>query len=264
MSETRDCVVHILASGSSGNSVFIRSGDVRLLVDAGISRKRILQGLRDVGEDPADLSALLLTHEHIDHIKGISVLHKHLPDLQIFATPGTAAGYHKRQKERLAYHRIEAGRLLKIGHLEIWPFAIRHDANEPVGYRIDTGDGAIGFATDLGEPTDRVVENLKDCRGLILESNYDLEMLRNGPYPLQLKKRVASSLGHLSNRQACHLLKRIATPNLRVVALAHMSEKNNSPLLAHQSALSAFGAIAQENRPRVVVARRGTPVSFEV
>lgn len=225
--------IHILASGSSGNAVFIEMGGQKILIDAGISTRRIEQGLGAVGVQVSQLDAVLLTHEHIDHIKGLDVLIRryHLP---VYAR---AATWEKIPcRERLPYECCyELGSCLNIGSMKIEPFAISHDAVDPVGFTVLQGQRKWVLATDLGEVTPVVEDALAYADTVILEANHDPEMLRNGPYPHYLKKRISGSQGHLSNQEAGQVLARSSHSGIRRVFLAHMSQQNNHPTLAMQT-----------------------------
>ena len=227
--------IRVLASGSSGNALFLRAGETRILVDAGIPAARIERGLAELGESADALDAVLLTHEHADHVRGLSGLLAPRPELPVLATRGTrralesARGADGRGPVPAWGGALEAARGLSLGQLRLRPFPLPHDAAEPVGFRIEAGDRVIGLATDLGTSTPVVERSLAGCSVLVLEANHDLDMLARGPYPPFLKRRVASRQGHLSNAQAASLLSRLAGPALRHVVLAHLSRTNNAP-----------------------------------
>lgn len=225
-----------IASGSSGNCTFAGSERTLILVDAGISAKRITAGLNGMDYDPSELSAILLTHEHADHISGLGVLSRryHIP---IYATPGTceyilngnAKGLGKIDPE--LFHMITPDRSFSVGDLEIRPFRTSHDAAQPCGYRIRSGEKQVAVATDLGTYDDYTEQNLKDLDGLLLEANHDVNMLEVGPYPYPLKRRILSDSGHLSNANAGFLLSDVLSDNMKFVLLGHLSEQNNYPAL---------------------------------
>ena len=255
--------VRMLASGSSGNAIFVRIGSVKLLVDVGISRRRITNALREIGQDLDTIDAVILTHEHVDHVNALRKIRQKCPEIPIYSTTGTARGCWRRKRWRYRHHTIEAGVPFEIGGVEITPFAISHDALEPVGFRIETERFAVGIATDLGCSSDEVERALRDCHVLIVEANHDVEMLWNGPYPRHLKHRVVSNRGHLSNEQARELLDRVAGPRLQQVILGHMSEKNNTAAKVMQAVGTSFIHAPEVD---VVVAERKTPsplMSFE-
>lgn len=213
-----------LASGSSGNATFLRFGNTRLLLDAGISYSRIQEGMESMGESIDELAAVVITHEHTDHIKGLEQLRKHHENLAIYATAGTARDFSAETVEI-----VKAGRKFSFGDLEIHPFRTSHDAREPVGFRFEIPGFALAVATDLGQVTRDVLAALKGCNVLMVEANYDRRMLQWSPYPAFLKRRISGRGGHLSNDQCGELIRRVLHPGLESVILVHLSEKNNSP-----------------------------------
>lgn len=253
--------VCLLASGSKGNSLFIKSGESRILVDAGLSGRELESRLTRIGEDPAKLDAILVTHEHRDHVTAVGPLARryHLP---VYVHPQThAAMPNPGRLDQL--NEFETSSRFCLRDLEIEPFSITHDAAAPVGFLIDTPDGRIGVATDLGIATRLVAEQLKRCRVLVVESNHDEEMLRDGPYPWHLKQRIRGNHGHLSNTAASELLEDLLWDGMEAVFLAHLSETNNDPQLAHYAANSVLG---QQNLcgPQLIVGSQGREsVCFE-
>lgn len=230
--------VQILASGSSGNSTFIRLGETRLLIDVGLSMKRLRQSLEASGESVDDLSAVLLTHEHSDHVSGLNGLLKKRPDLPVLATRGTLR---KLELSAADTRRIRAGKIKRWADIDVVPFTVSHDAAEPVGLRLEWGEFAIGIATDLGCWSEEVAEALHGCPFIVVEANHDPDMLRRGPYPQFLKRRVCGQRGHLDNGQTRALLDRVADPCIKTVVLAHLSETNNTAALATDAAADVFG-----------------------
>jgi phosphoribosyl 1,2-cyclic phosphodiesterase len=224
--------IRILGSGSSGNCAFVRIGRTRLLIDAGISCRRITRALAEIDETIADLDAILVTHEHSDHVKGLKTLLSKYPDTRVFATRGTMIGSERYIESFETWSTIRAESPFEVGEVRAHPFKLSHDANEPTGFRLDADGFSMAFATDLGVWNNTILEHLTDCRVLILEANHDLHMLRTGPYPPYLQKRVASSRGHLSNEQARALLSRIPQPRPERIILAHLSQKNNTSEMA--------------------------------
>lgn len=229
--------VQTLASGSSGNATFVQLGETRFLVDAGISLTRIEKALTGLGESIDQLSAVLLTHEHGDHVAGLDRLLKKRPDLPVLATAGTLQALKLR---RIDARRLKPGKPHHWANLDIVPFQVSHDAEEPVGLRIEAGAFAMGFCTDLGFWTDEVVDAIRGCPFLLVEANHDPDMLRRGPYPRFLKRRVSGRRGHLANAQAQQLFERVADPCIETVVLAHLSETNNTTDLAHAAAHNVF------------------------
>ncbi len=237
--------MHVLASGSSGNATFVSIGDTRLLVDAGISLKAMLSRLSHIGEEAAGLDAVILTHEHGDHVRGLPALRKLLPELPVLATRGTARGLGRSASEVVRRPYLSAGTPTAFGVVKLTPIEVAHDAAEPIGLRLDCGDLSVGIATDLGVATLHVQQMLSGCRALVVEANHDEEMLRRGPYPGFLKRRIASTLGHLSNDQTARLLQAVAGPKLEYVVLAHLSRTNNTPQTALAAAAAGMGVAVE-------------------
>ncbi len=230
----------VLASGSSGNSIYVETKGRRILVDAGISNRAIGQRLSDISINKNQIDSLLITHEHGDHVKGVDVLARHNPHINIYANQATwEAGYkhfyrvpQEQRKTFITQSKFDLGELL------VTPFAISHDAADPVGYVIDDGIHKLVIATDLGVITEGVYQHFLDADAIILESNHDRAMLVNGPYPAFLKNRISSKIGHLSNDIAAKLLKKIICRKTQVIVLAHLSEKNNTPGVAFDTCFS--------------------------
>jgi len=226
--------VCLLASGSKGNSVFVEAGASRVLVDAGLSARELLLRLAAIGVEGQGLDAILISHEHTDHIRGAGALARKLKIPLLASHPTCRAGCTSIGKTEVI--EFESGCPFTFNDIRIDPFPITHDASDPVGFMIECGEGKIGIATDLGIATRLVAEKLKGCRALVLESNHDEEMLANGPYPWHLKQRIRSRHGHLSNSDSAALLDEIIHPGLEAVFLAHLSEVNNDPVIAFDAA----------------------------
>ena len=227
-----------IASGSSGNCIYVGSESTHLLVDVGISKKRIEESLAQLEIKGEDLSGLLITHEHSDHIQGLGVFSRRY-GIPIYATRGTIAGICGckslgNMPEGL-FREIESDKPFEIGDLKVKPFAISHDANDPTAYRFEKEEKAIAVATDLGFYNDYIVENLKDLNAIVLEANHDIHMLEVGPYPYPLKRRVLGEQGHLSNELSGRLLCNILHDNMKYVVLGHLSKENNFPELAYET-----------------------------
>lgn len=249
MTQLAPHTLRLLASGSSGNATIIQHQGTVLLLDAGISLKRLKKGLQELGLGVGDVDGVLLTHEHSDHIKGVEMLVKYFPDVALYASAGT------RQKlpARANFNLLSRGDAVSIGSLTCHAYATQHDANEPLGFRFEGSDGlSVGWATDLGEWDEETVEHLMGCQVMMIEANHDREMLRHGPYPGFLKRRVGGARGHLSNLQAMRLLERVAGPQLERVLLGHLSEKNNKPGLA----LAHVGTVLEGSDVALSVAER--------
>ena len=223
----------VLGSGSKGNCTLVESGSTAILIDAGFSGKEIRRRLALVDRCPEDLTAIVVTHEHGDHISGVGVLSRRC-SLPVYANAGTHRASEKRVKN--LYRRIEFGTGVGfvIDDLEVHPFRISHDTADPVGYVISNGDVSLAYCTDTGRVTRLINHHVCKCRALILEANHDPQMLMDGPYPMPLKQRVRSNQGHLSNGDAARFLAGLADSSLRHVVLSHLSETNNTPELAEQ------------------------------
>lgn len=243
----------MLASGSKGNCVVVEGTTGTILIDAGLSAKEILARMEREGIDAGRIDALLVTHEHGDHIRGVDVLARKL-DLPVHATEGTLADFlnHRRTSAKpLVHHTCRYGDAFCIGDLDIEPFATSHDAAEPCGFIIREGDLRFGYCTDTGIVTPHVHDLLRHCDGIVLESNHCPEMLANGPYPESLKRRIRSKRGHLSNPDAAACLQGFGKDVPQVI-LAHLSETNNTPDKAMVSARNGLGLFFEKSR--VVVA----------
>ncbi len=226
--------VCLLASGSKGNSIFVEAGAVKLLIDAGLSAKELLSRLSVIGVEGRQLDAILISHEHSDHVRGAGALSRKLKIPLLVTDPTRRAGNALLGKTTIS--EFESGSPFSFHDVVIDPFPTTHDADDPVGFIIECVEGRIGIATDLGIATRLVQEKLKGCRVLVLESNHDEEMLANGPYPWPLKQRIRSRHGHLSNTESAALLDETLHPGLEAVFLAHLSEVNNNPGMALKSA----------------------------
>ncbi|WP_296822139.1 MBL fold metallo-hydrolase [uncultured Megasphaera sp.] len=233
ISHKGDCLVSLLASGSSGNAAFIRCGRTCVLIDAGISCRRIEKGLRRFGYALSDLDAVLITHEHTDHVSGLPVLLKrtHMP---VYTTQETWQAIGNKILPFMDRF-VRLPRRLSLGEMQIVPFATSHDAARSVGYSLYHGDCKITLATDLGCITPDVMTAASWSDILILESNHDETMLRNGPYPYALQQRILGNLGHLSNKTAAGFLSSLPRRGMIKVLLAHRSEHNNTPALTVQT-----------------------------
>lgn len=215
-----------LGSGSRGNGTVVEIGDERILVDCGFTLKQAEARLARLELRPADLSAVLVSHEHGDHVAGVAALaHKYaLPVFGSFGTLQAAAAGGAMVNAR----PIDAHECFAIGEVQVQPVVVPHDAREPTQFVFRHGSTAIGVISDLGCVTPFVIEQYRDLDGLLMEANYDQEMLLRGRYPERVKRRIASELGHLSNDQAAGFLNAIANPSLQVV-VGHVSEQNNHP-----------------------------------
>lgn len=226
-----------LGSGSRGNALIVEAGDTRVLVDCGFGLRDLTARLARRGLSPEDIDAVLVTHEHGDHIAGVARLAaKH--STAIFLTHGTlaASGFDPRQGQVFDSHLAFA-----IGDIDIRPFPVPHDAREPVQFVLSDGKSRLGVLTDAGTVTAHMIEMLKECEALVLECNHDAQMLAGGDYPWSLKQRISGRFGHLDNASAADLLCRVRTDRLRHVVAAHLSEQNNAPELARAALAQALG-----------------------
>ncbi len=228
--------VCVLASGSKGNAICISNGVVTILIDAGLSGVEIERRLQSQGFSAEDLDAILVSHEHSDHIQGVGVLSRryHLP---VYMTTGTREAGLTQMGEISELKIFECGIPFMIENLIVHPFSTSHDAKDPAGFTIHHNGSKVGIATDLGIVTTMVKEHLKDCALMILEANHDPTMLIEGPYPWPIKQRIKSRTGHLSNEDSKSLLEELKHDRLKHVILAHLSETNNTP----QKALNEVG-----------------------
>lgn len=244
--------VCVLASGSRGNAIYISDGLTAILVDAGLSAREIERRLRIRGLDAACLSAILVTHEHTDHVRGLErLVRRHR--LPVYLTGGThrAAGALQKLPE---LYTFTCGSEFRINSLSVRPFSIPHDARDPAGFAIGANGSRIGIATDLGQVTSLVRDHLRDCQMLVLEANHDPDMLITGPYPWFLKQRIRSRTGHLSNHESSRLLEEVMHTELKHVILAHLSETNNTPAKASAEALRVLAG----TRTSLTVAAQST------
>lgn len=236
--------VGVLGSGSGGNAVVIESGKHRILLDAGFSARELGKRMKLLGVDPLGIEAVVLTHEHQDHCKGADGFAKKFK-VPIFGTEGTLVGSRLRDEVARQAVLIRSGVPREVAGFWIEPFTLPHDAREPVGIVVEDPLGRrVGLVADLGCRTSLAWGRLHDLDVLILETNHDLDMLRNGPYPWSLKQRVAGRHGHLSNREAAEGLPELMNDRLRWVVLYHLSRTNNQPALA----AAAIGEVLDRER----------------
>jgi phosphoribosyl 1,2-cyclic phosphodiesterase len=259
--ETEPLRLVVLGSGSGGNAVVVESGGARVLVDAGFSCRELERRMRAVGLDPDSIDALLLTHEHEDHVRGAGrfALRHHVP---VWATKGTLAGTELPADVVARVSILDSGRPVEIaGQFAVEPFAIPHDAREPVGFVLEDRSGRrVGIAGDLGCRSKLAWARLVELDLLVLEANHDLDMLRCGPYPWALKQRVAGRHGHLSNVEASDGLPELLSARLRAIVAYHLSRVNNTGALAAATlgeALDRAGSLAA-----VVVSDQFQPTSW--
>jgi phosphoribosyl 1,2-cyclic phosphodiesterase len=259
--------VTVLASGSRGNSALIASAKTRILVDAGVSCREITRRLRVSGDDPSSLDAILITHEHSDHVAGLRVLANKY-QIPVFMTGATHQAWKREARdskgEPCSLDKLEvfhAGHSFEVGDISITPFTIPHDAVDPVGFTLRVEGVKVSFATDLGYIPASVKHHLRGSDVLLIESNHDLEMLRNGPYPWVVKQRVMSRVGHLSNEALAQFFTADYDGGAAYVILAHLSEQNNHPELAHREAERALQSHTSLLQNRVMLATQPEPLA---
>jgi phosphoribosyl 1,2-cyclic phosphodiesterase len=232
-----------LSSGSRGNAALVESDGSCVMVDCGLGMKSVQARLALLGRKPSEIDAILVTHEHSDHIGGVAPFaRKH--GIRVLTTPGTARGFRLTPPPCLEF--ISPHERFSIGGLEITPVPVPHDANEPCQFVFSDGAAKLGVITDLGRITPHLVAMLQGCDALAIESNYDEAMLASGPYPAALRQRVGGDLGHLSNAQAAELLSLIDHSKLRHLIALHLSEHNNTPALAQAALSGALGCAPGE------------------
>jgi phosphoribosyl 1,2-cyclic phosphodiesterase len=252
-----------LGSGSSGNATLVVFGARRLLVDAGLSGRELTSRLEAVGVTPGSLTAILLSHEHHDHARGLerfAVKHR----VPVFTTPEALAALNLAPRHLGAWHPFEPGVPFDADGVRVDPFTIPHDAVNPVGFVLEAQGVRVGIATDLGHATTLVVERLRGCQVLVVEANHDDDMLVRGPYPWALKQRIGGRLGHLSNVEAATLLAATADAECRAVILAHLSESNNTAAKARQTVAAALAAAGRSRYDMRVAARRTPTPAVEI
>jgi phosphoribosyl 1,2-cyclic phosphodiesterase len=224
----------VLGSSSSGNSTAVWTKKTKVLIDCGFSARETTSRLRSIGLDATDLNAILLSHEHIDHVRGCEVLSRKY-QIPVYSNPTTSRS--SRHLQNVAnIHHFNSHKEFKVGDLKITGLVVPHDASEPNAFIIKEKKKKITMATDLGTPTPILLGYAKDSDAIILESNYDKKMLVEGFYPQPLKKRILSDFGHLSNTASAKTLKQIIGPSTKHVLLAHISQNNNTPELAMKNA----------------------------
>jgi phosphoribosyl 1,2-cyclic phosphodiesterase len=249
-----ELTVCALASGSRGNSIYVSDGATSILVDAGLSGIELQRRMQARGLSPERLDAILVSHEHTDHIAGVGVLSRRYK-LPVYMTKKTRAALPSTVGKIADIRLFDCGRPFSIDGFRLESFAVSHDAGEPSGFTFSRNGLKVGFATDLGIATALVRERLKNCRMLILETNHDRRMLEEGPYPWPLKQRIQSRLGHLQNEAARELLAALVHDGLSHVVLAHLSQTNNTP----EKAIAAVAPALNGSRAKLAVALQDVP-----
>jgi phosphoribosyl 1,2-cyclic phosphodiesterase len=228
----------VLASSSAGNATFVRAGQTRLLIDAGLSRRELAARLAGIGENAAELDGILITHEHTDHVSGLATIARHLRK-PVYLTLRTAPQLEWGEFQP-SIETFQAGSCFDIGDIAVTSFTIPHDAVDPVGFVLRAEGIQIGIVTDLGYIPDSVKWHLRRSHVLILESNHDVDMLKVGPYPWAVKQRVLSRKGHLSNDMASDYIKFDLPDEMQTLILGHLSENNNHPAIVEMIAQQAL------------------------
>lgn len=227
-----------IASGSSGNCIYIGSDDTHILIDAGISRKKIEEGLNSIDVSLKDIDAVFVTHEHIDHIKGLGVMSRK-DGIPIYSTDGTINGIKAATSlgniDSDYYHIIEADTDIHLKDMTIHSFSVSHDANEPVAYSVYCDNNKASVITDLGYYDDYIIDNLENSDMMLVEANHDINMLQIGSYPYYLKQRILGNKGHLSNDSSARLINSLLNDNIKGIYLGHLSKENNYDKLAYET-----------------------------
>jgi phosphoribosyl 1,2-cyclic phosphodiesterase len=249
--------IAVLGSGSRGNSAWIATERTRLLVDAGLSKRETFARLTALGEKPETCNAIIISHEHADHVCGIRKL---AIDLRcpVYLNEGTRTAI-EWSPRITAFETVVAGEKFVVGDIEVSPFSIPHDATDPVAFTFAAEGLKVAVVTDLGYIPEHVKQHLRGCQLLVFESNHDIEMLRVGPYPWFVKQRVMSRHGHLSNDMTAEFLAEAYDGSAQVLVLAHLSESNNHPEIARLTALQALERRSHGASPELHLARQDAP-----
>lgn len=255
-----------LCSGSSGNATYIEAGNARLLIDAGLSCKRITELLERVSVDPRTLSAILITHEHIDHVRGVNILSKKY-DIPVYANADTWSVLKAPLRDVAAKNVcvFESDRDFYLAGARILPFSVPHDAVHCVGFTVSAQGHKVGVCTDLGHVDARILSILSGCDLLLFEANHDVDMLMAGSYPYLLKKRILSGNGHMNNDDCGRALVKLHETGVKNVILGHLSQENNYPALAMIAVRSVLEEAGIANDMQIAVAAREEPTGvFEI
>lgn len=250
-----------LYSGSSGNSLLVETKNTKILVDAGVSSKKIETALTNLNIDPSTINGILITHEHSDHVQGLGTFSKKY-NLPVYVNQKTLDAM-PNQKEKISEKNIKKFTIeekFEIGDIQIKPFSIPHDAANPCGFSIFNDNKKISIATDIGHMTNGILKNLEDSIFVLLESNYDPEILKSSRYPYQLKSRIAGPTGHLSNESAGKTISHLINSGLQQAMLGHLSKESNFPELAYKTVIDEIiSSNYNENSIKLSVASRDIP-----
>ena len=247
----------VLGSGSRGNATYIESDNEALLIDAGFSGVEMERRLADIDASPEKIAAILVTHEHHDHLKGVGILARKY-GLTVIANGPTLRAGEKKLGKIPNCHGFTTGESFNFAGFSIHPFSVSHDSADPVGFVISREDCSLGYCTDTGMVSRLIHHRLSACHGLIIEANHDPEMLMNGPYPLHLQQRVRSRSGHLANEEAARFIGTLVHDGLQHVVLAHLSETNNDPSLALDRVMAVLDEKPSTERiPRISLGWQG-------
>ena len=225
-----------LYSGSTGNSLFVENNDTKILIDAGVSGKKVVDALESINVKPEEINAILITHEHTDHIQSVGTLSKKY-NIPIYANSNTWSKISKEKINKTNIFTFNSFEDFSVGSLKFHPFKIPHDAVDPCGFNVYDGKTKISIATDLGHVTDEIITCLDGSKFILLEANYEPEVLKMCSYPLLLKKRISSSNGHLSNNEAGKTIAKLINNGLSSVMLGHLSKESNFPQMASATVL---------------------------
>jgi phosphoribosyl 1,2-cyclic phosphodiesterase len=250
----------VLASGSRGNSVYLETERVRLLIDVGLSGRETERRLASVDASPRDLDGILLTHEHLDHVRGVGSLARKYK-IPVYLNHLTHAHLPEQVGQLREKEEFVTGKSFSIKDAAIHPFTLSHDAADPVGFALVNGSVKVGICTDLGAATNLVRRHLEHCSILVVEANHDVEMLKDGPYPWPVKQRIKSRYGHLSNEQSIEVISQVFSDDLQEVVFAHLSETNNSSEMVLKTFTSMLPRETR-NRLRITLACQHQPMGL--
>lgn len=230
-----------LFSGSSGNCTYVATENTKILVDAGVSCNKIVKALKEINVELEDIDAIVITHEHSDHTKGLTTISKKY-NIPIYANAGTWSMLGSLNVSEAYKLMFDTGKEFEIGDFKVLPFSIPHDAKEPCGFSFYAEDKKITISTDIGHITEGILHQMENSNILLLEANYDPETLKCGPYPYPLKKRIMGENGHLSNDDAGKALSYLSKNNVQNIVLGHLSKENNFPELAYQTVFNEISS----------------------